>query len=62
MAILWQIYGDSVATIRAIERSLRRRGNGYVITVTGTRLYVAGDTGCTPEMMGMRDIDVAFVP
>ncbi len=38
------------------------RGNGYIITVAGTRLSVAGDTGCTPEMMGMRNIDVAFVP
>ena len=38
------------------------RGNGYVISVADTRLYVAGDTGCTPEMMGLKNIDVAFVP
>ena len=38
------------------------RGNGYVVTMSGTRVYVAGDTGCTPEMQAMRDIDVALVP
>jgi L-ascorbate metabolism protein UlaG (beta-lactamase superfamily) len=40
----------------------RGRGNGYVISLAGTRLYVAGDSGCTPEMMGLKNIDVAFVP
>jgi len=38
------------------------RGNGYVVTTSGTRVYVAGDTGCTPEMRTLRDIDVALVP
>lgn len=38
------------------------RGNGYIISVGGTRVYVAGDTGCTPGMMGLKNIDVAFVP
>ena len=40
----------------------RGRGNGYVITVGGTRLYVAGDTACTAEMRDLQNIDVAFVP
>ena len=38
------------------------RGNGYVVSVGRTRVYVAGDTGCTPEMRALRDVDVAFVP
>jgi L-ascorbate metabolism protein UlaG (beta-lactamase superfamily) len=38
------------------------RGNGYVITMGGTRFYVAGDTACTAEMRELRNIDVAFVP
>lgn len=38
------------------------RGNGYVLTIGGKRLYVAGDTACTPEMMALKDIDVAFLP
>jgi L-ascorbate metabolism protein UlaG (beta-lactamase superfamily) len=38
------------------------RGNGYVITIGGKRLYIAGDTECIPEMKALKDIDVAFVP
>jgi L-ascorbate metabolism protein UlaG (beta-lactamase superfamily) len=38
------------------------RGNGYVLTIGGTRIYVAGDTACTPEMRALRGIDVAFLP
>ena len=38
------------------------RGNGYVVTIGGRRLYVAGDTECTPEMKALRNIDVAFLP
>jgi L-ascorbate metabolism protein UlaG (beta-lactamase superfamily) len=26
------------------------RGNGYVVTLAGTRIYVAGDTACTAEV------------
>ena len=38
------------------------RGNGYVIGFRGTRVYVAGDTGCTPEMQALSGVDAAFVP
>lgn len=38
------------------------RGNGYLLTLGGKRVYIAGDTACTPEMKALRDIDVAFVP
>ncbi len=37
-------------------------GNGYLLTIGGRRLYVAGDTGDVPELRGMTNIDVAFVP
>jgi L-ascorbate metabolism protein UlaG (beta-lactamase superfamily) len=37
-------------------------GNGYVITFGDHRVYVAGDSENTPEMMQLRDIDVAFLP
>jgi L-ascorbate metabolism protein UlaG (beta-lactamase superfamily) len=40
----------------------RGRGNGYVISFRGTRVYVAGDTACTPEMRAVSDVNVAFVP
>lgn len=38
------------------------RGNGYVITFGGRRVYIAGDTACTPEMRALKEIDVAFLP
>ncbi len=38
------------------------RDNGYVVTVDGLRVYIAGDTEDTPELRGMEDIDIAFVP
>ena len=38
------------------------RGNGYVITLGGKRLYVAGDTECVPEIKALENIDVAFLP
>jgi len=38
------------------------RGNGYILTLGGKRLYLAGDTACTPEMQELSDIAVAFVP
>jgi L-ascorbate metabolism protein UlaG (beta-lactamase superfamily) len=34
---------------------------GYVLTFGGTRVYVSGDTECTPEVKALRNIDVAFV-
>jgi L-ascorbate metabolism protein UlaG (beta-lactamase superfamily) len=36
-------------------------GNGYVLTMGGRRLYIAGDTGNTPEMRALTNIDVAFL-
>jgi L-ascorbate metabolism protein UlaG (beta-lactamase superfamily) len=38
------------------------RGNGYIVTLGGQRLYFAGDTECTPEMKALKNIDVAFLP
>jgi L-ascorbate metabolism protein UlaG (beta-lactamase superfamily) len=38
------------------------RGNGYVLTLGGKRVYVAGDTECTEEMRALKNIDLAFVP
>ena len=37
------------------------RGNGYVLTLGGKRLYLSGDTECTPEMKALKNIDVAFL-
>jgi L-ascorbate metabolism protein UlaG (beta-lactamase superfamily) len=43
------------------DRHPKGRGNGYVITVSGLRIYVSGDTEDIPEMRELEDIDVAFV-
>jgi L-ascorbate metabolism protein UlaG (beta-lactamase superfamily) len=37
-------------------------GNAYILTLGGKRVYVAGDTEGIPEMLALRDIDVAFLP
>jgi L-ascorbate metabolism protein UlaG (beta-lactamase superfamily) len=38
------------------------RGNGYIVSYGGLRVYIAGDTEGTPEMGALKNIDVAFVP
>src|SRR6185436_1926633 len=37
------------------------RGNGYVVTVGGKRVYISGDTEDIPEMRALKNIDVAFI-
>ncbi len=38
------------------------RGNGYILTYQGKRIYIAGDTEGIPEMRALKNIDVAFIP
>ena len=38
------------------------RDNGYILTIDGLRIYVAGDTEDIPEMATVKDIDIAFLP
>ena len=38
------------------------RDNGFVLTIEGMRIYIAGDTEDIPEMAGIKDIDIAFLP
>ena len=37
------------------------QGEGFVLEFGGTRVYVSGDTECTPEVRALKRIDVAFV-
>lgn len=37
------------------------RDNGYILTLGGQRLYISGDTEDIPEMLGLKNIDVAFL-
>lgn len=39
----------------------RGRGNGYLISISGKRIYVSGDTEDVPEMRSLENIDFAFV-
>ncbi|MFO0754685.1 MAG: MBL fold metallo-hydrolase [Thermodesulfovibrionales bacterium] len=35
---------------------------GFIITMDGRRIYLAGDTDYIPEMKSFRDIDIALLP
>jgi L-ascorbate metabolism protein UlaG (beta-lactamase superfamily) len=37
-------------------------GVGYILTIGGKKIYVAGDTENTPEMKALTNIDAAFLP
>ena len=39
-----------------------REDCGYVLTLGGTRIYIAGDGEPTPEMKALPAIDIAFLP
>jgi L-ascorbate metabolism protein UlaG (beta-lactamase superfamily) len=47
-----------VAGLRYHEKG---RDNGYVLDFGGLRVYVSGDTDCTPEIEALERIDVAFI-
>ena len=38
------------------------RDNGFVLTLDGLRIYIAGDTEDIPEMAALKEIDIAFLP
>jgi L-ascorbate metabolism protein UlaG (beta-lactamase superfamily) len=38
------------------------RDNGYVLTLGGKKVYIAGDTEDTAEMRALKGIDIAFLP
>jgi L-ascorbate metabolism protein UlaG (beta-lactamase superfamily) len=37
------------------------RGNGYLLGFGDKKVYVSGDTECTPEMKALKKVDLAFV-
>jgi len=58
---------EAVAAYNTSEGHLQfhpreREDCGYVVTLGGTRIYIAGDTEPTPEMKALRGIDIAFLP
>ena len=60
------IHLDAVPAYNTTEGHLqfhpKGRDNGFVLTIDGLRIYVAGDTEDIPEMAEIKDVDVAFLP
>jgi L-ascorbate metabolism protein UlaG (beta-lactamase superfamily) len=52
---MYNLPNDSTA------RHTKGRGNGYVLTLGGKKFYISGDTEDIPEMLSLKNIDVAFV-
>lgn len=42
-------------------RHVKGRGNGYILEVGETTIYISGDTEDIPEMRALEGIDIAFV-
>jgi L-ascorbate metabolism protein UlaG (beta-lactamase superfamily) len=43
------------------RRHPKGRGNGYVLSIGGKKIYISGDTQGIPEMRALTGIDIAFV-
>lgn len=61
------IHVDAVPAYNITEGHLnfhpKERGDaGYILTIGGTRIYVAGDTEDNEDVLALKDIDVAFLP
>lgn len=48
-------------TKERLDRHPKGRGNGYVLTADGKRIYISGDTEDIREMRELKNIDYAFV-
>ncbi|MCX2743190.1 MBL fold metallo-hydrolase [Mangrovivirga sp. M17] len=45
----------------ADSRHPKGRGNGYLLTMGGKKIYISGDTEDIPEMRSLKNVDIAFV-
>ena len=64
----FEVGGIRVEAVPAYNLTEERQGfhpqgrdNGYVVTIGGKRIYIAGDTEDIPEMRALENIDAAFV-
>ncbi len=66
MALADDITVEAVPAYNITEGHLqfhpKGRDNGYILTLDGLRIYIAGDTEDIPEMADIKDIDIAFLP
>lgn len=58
---------EAVAAYNVSEGHLQfhpreREDCGYLLTLGGTRIYIAGDSEPTPEMLALKALDIAFLP
>lgn len=57
---------EAVAAYNTTEGHLqfhpKGRDNGYLLTIDGLRIYIAGDTEDIPEMEAIKNVDIAFLP
>jgi L-ascorbate metabolism protein UlaG (beta-lactamase superfamily) len=49
-------------TLGHLQFHPKGRDNGYVLTLDGLRVYIAGDTEDIPELKKLKNIDIAFLP
>jgi L-ascorbate metabolism protein UlaG (beta-lactamase superfamily) len=54
-------YNVTRGPVEGIRYHEKGRNNGYVLDLGGFRVYVSGDTDCTPEIKALERIDLAFV-
>jgi L-ascorbate metabolism protein UlaG (beta-lactamase superfamily) len=54
-------YNATRGPVPGLRYHERGRAHGYVLDFGGLRVYVSGDTDCTPEVAALRDVDVAFL-
>jgi L-ascorbate metabolism protein UlaG (beta-lactamase superfamily) len=58
----WSIEAIPMYNLKNGPYHEKGRGNGYIVTYGGLRIYIAGDTEGIPEMRALKNIDVAFIP
>lgn len=60
----WKVDAVPAYNISADKQQFHPKGrdNGYVLTIEGLRIYIAGDTEPIPEMKDIKNIDIAFLP
>lgn len=48
-------------TKERLKNHTKGRGNGYILSFGGKRIYISGDTEDTKEMRALKNIDIAFL-
>ncbi len=62
--VIEAIHAYNIVNERAPGQPFHPRGAGlgYVLTIGGKKIYIAGDTENIPEMKALKNIEVAFLP